>query len=94
MKKYLLLAFTLILALTIRAQEKFMWGVASAAYQIEGAYEADGKGKSNWDVYTNQYEVTKGFTKENQTANVSVNQYDRDQYMKDFALMKELGVRW
>ena len=94
MKKFLFIAFAATITLTVCAQEKFMWGVASAAYQVEGAYQADGKGKSNWDVYTNQYEVTKGFTKENQTANVSVNQYDRDQYMKDFALMKELGVTY
>lgn len=70
----------------------FMWGVASASYQVEGAYKADGKGLSNWDVYTNEFAVTKAFTKTNQTGNVSVNQYDRKQYLKDFALMKNLGV--
>ncbi len=69
-----------------------MWGVASASYQVEGAYKADGKGLSNWDVYTNDYQVTKVMGGENQTGNVSVNQYDRTQYLKDFALMKQLGV--
>ena len=73
-------------------KEPFAWGVASASYQVEGAYQADGKGLSNWDVYTNEYHITEAFTGKNQTGNVSVNQYDRTQYLKDFALMKALGV--
>ena len=44
--------------------KKFLWGVASASYQVEGAYQADGKGVSNWDVYTNTNHVTEEFTKE------------------------------
>jgi beta-glucosidase len=74
------------------SQQKFIWGVASASYQVEGAYQADGKGESNWDVYTNKYEVTKAVTGKNETGNIAVNQYDRTQYLKDFALMKQLGV--
>jgi beta-glucosidase len=76
----------------LSAQNKFIWGVASASYQVEGAYKEDGKGESNWDVYTNKYHVTASFTKTNQTGNVSVDQYHRAQYLKDFALMKRLGV--
>jgi len=30
----------------------FLWGSASAAYQVEGAWEADGKGKSVWDHFS------------------------------------------
>jgi 6-phospho-beta-glucosidase len=30
----------------------FLWGSASAAYQVEGAWNADGKGLSVWDVFT------------------------------------------
>ena len=72
--------------------KKFLWGVASASYQVEGAYQADGKGVSNWDVYTNTNHVTEEFTKDNQTGNVAINEYDRTQYLKDIALMKQLGV--
>jgi beta-glucosidase len=72
--------------------QPFLWGVASASYQVEGAYQADGKGLSNWDVYTNKYHVTQPITGEIQTGNVSINEYDRAQYMKDIALMKQLGI--
>ena len=30
---------------------EFLWGTASAAYQIEGAYNVDGRGNSIWDVF-------------------------------------------
>ncbi len=32
--------------------KNFLWGSASAAYQVEGAWNADGKGPSVWDVFT------------------------------------------
>jgi beta-glucosidase len=32
--------------------DDFAWGVASAAYQIEGAWNKDGKGPSIWDEFT------------------------------------------
>jgi len=98
MKRVLLLSAILIFStkILIKAQKpadpKFIWGVASASYQVEGAYQADGKGLSNWDVYTNQYHVTQMMTGEVQTGNVSINEYDRTQYLKDIALMKQLGV--
>ena len=33
-------------------KKDFMWGAASAAYQVEGAYNEDGKGLNVWDVYS------------------------------------------
>jgi len=70
----------------------FLWGVASAAYQVEGAWQEDGKGESKWDFFTNTIGVTQFTIGEKQTANVTINQYDREQYLKDIQLMKELGI--
>lgn len=92
MKKIFCVAVIAISLFKVNAQNKFLWGVASASYQVEGAYKADGKGVSNWDVYTNKYHITKPFCGQDQNANISVNQYDRKQYLQDFALMKKLGV--
>ena len=98
MKRILLLSVILVFStqIFVNAQTpkdpKFIWGVASASYQVEGAYQADGKGLSNWDVYTNQYHVTETMTGEVQTGNTAINEYDRTQYLKDITLMKKLGV--
>jgi beta-glucosidase len=74
------------------AKEPFLWGVATAAYQAEGAYQTDGKGESKWDFLTNKVGITQPMIGEKQTGNVAINLYDRTQYMKDIQLMKELGV--
>ena len=78
--------------LILKAQEPFVWAVASASYQVEGAYQEDGKGESNWDVYTNRYRITQPLTGKVQTGNIAIKAYDRTQYLKDIALMKALGV--
>jgi beta-glucosidase len=70
----------------------FLWGVASAAYQVEGGWQADGKGPSKWDIYTNRDHVTVPTTGKQETGNVAINQYSRDQYLKDIAMMRELGI--
>ncbi|MBO0929783.1 glycoside hydrolase family 1 protein [Fibrella aquatilis] len=95
MKNSLLLFGLLTCAtLTAQAQKKkpFFWGVATAAYQVEGAYQTDGKGESKWDFLTNKVGITQFTIGEKQTANVSINMYDRTQYLKDIQLMKQLGV--
>lgn len=81
-------------ALALHAQQKvpFLWGVASAAYQVEGAYQTDGKGESKWDFLTNKVGVTQFMIGEKQTGNVAANMYDRAQYLKDIRLMKQLGA--
>ena len=66
----------------------FLWGAATAAYQVEGGWQADGKGPSVWDVYTN----TDRMAANGETANVALNMYDRAQYLADIALLRELGV--
>jgi len=50
----------------------FWWGVASAAYQVEGAVKAEGRGPSIWDVLLHR--VT-GYTVANQTGDIADNQY-------------------
>ncbi len=71
---------------------RFLWGAASAAYQVEGAWQADGKGPSNWDVWTNRDQVTVPVTGKVETGNVAINAYDRAQYLEDIALMQRLGL--
>jgi beta-glucosidase len=72
--------------------DKFLWGTASAAYQVEGGYDADGKGLSNWDVYTNRDRITEAVIGKQETGNVACNTYSRDQYLADIGLMRELGA--
>ncbi len=92
----LFITFSLIVltGIGINAQKKnpFLWGIASAAYQVEGGYQADGKGESKWDFLTNKIGVTQFIIGKKETANVAINMYDRTQYLKDIQLMKKLGV--
>ena len=69
------------------ASGDFLWGAASASYQVEGAWQADGKGLSNWDVYTNRYRITEAVIGKQQTGNVAINAYDRKQYLADIKLI-------
>ena len=64
----------------------FYWGVATAAYQIEGSPDADGKGKSIWDTYAH----TPGKMKNNDTGDVAIDHYRR--YKEDVQIMKGLGA--
>jgi beta-glucosidase len=50
----------------------FWWGVASAAYQVEGAVKAEGRGPSIWDALLHR--VT-GYSVANETADIADNQY-------------------
>src|SRR5262245_5801098 len=59
----------------------FYWGVATSSYQIEGAWNEDGKGPSIWDTYTH----TPGHIKNNDTGDVANDHYHR--YKEDVALM-------
>lgn len=50
----------------------FLWGVAGAAFQIEGAPDVEGRGPSVWDVLTHRVQ---GYVKDNTTADVTDNGY-------------------
>ena len=67
--------------------ENFLWGSASAAYQIEGAYNIDGKGISNWDKFVR----IPGKTFKGTTGDIAVDHYHR--YKEDIALMAEMGLK-
>ena len=69
-----------------RFPEGFVWGAAAASYQIEGAWDTDGKGASVWDMF-----VRKGGTVlRDETGDVACDHYHR--YKEDVALMKEIGL--
>ena len=65
----------------------FVWGVATAAPQIEGAAFTDGKGESVWDRFSRQPEKVH----DNDRLDVACDHYNR--FEEDIALMRSLGVR-
>jgi beta-glucosidase len=64
----------------------FTWGVATAAYQIEGAVDEDGRGESIWDRFC----ATPGKVRAGETGAIACDFYHR--YPEDIALLRELGV--
>ncbi|MCY4778893.1 GH1 family beta-glucosidase [Sphingobacterium sp. UT-1RO-CII-1] len=66
--------------------DDFIWGVSTAAYQIEGAHNTDGKGASIWDTFVQK--KNKIFGK--QDANVACDFYNR--YAADLALMRRMNI--
>lgn len=65
--------------------EGFLWGAASAAAQVEGAWDAEGKAPSIWDVTTPKQ------VKHGESTHESCDHYHR--YKEDVAIMKELGLK-
>jgi beta-glucosidase len=65
----------------------FLWGCATASYQIEGAVNEDGRAPSIWDTFSR----TPGKTKEGATGDVATDHYHR--YKEDVQLLKALGVK-
>jgi beta-glucosidase len=70
----------------LRFPDGFLWGAATAAYQIEGAPDADGKGPSIWDTFSH----TPGKVFHGDTGDVACDSYHR--YPEDIALLQRLGV--
>lgn len=67
-------------------KKDFIWGVATAAYQIEGAENEGGRGKSIWDG-----EFTKGRVLGDMNGKTACDHYHR--YKEDVALLKNLGIK-
>ena len=70
----------------INFPKNFLWGVATASYQIEGAYNIDGKGESIWDRFTH----TPGKIKNNENGDTAVDHYHR--YNEDVKLMSDINM--
>ena len=70
-----------------RFPDGFLWGTATAAYQVEGAWKEDGKGESIWDRFTHTPGKVKGGT----TGDVACDQYHL--YAQDMALAKRLNQK-
>jgi beta-glucosidase len=67
--------------------EGFLWGCATAAYQIEGGAKEDGRGPSIWDTFSH----IPGKVFQNQTGDVADDHYHR--YKEDIGLLKSLGAK-
>jgi beta-glucosidase len=65
----------------------FVWGAATASYQIEGAWNEDGKGESIWDRFSH----TPGKVQDGDTGDVACDHYHR--WRDDIDLMKGLGLQ-
>ncbi len=67
--------------------EDFIWGAATSSYQIEGAWNADGKGESIWDRFSH----TPGKIENGDMGDVACDHYHR--WREDVALMKAIGLK-
>lgn len=66
--------------------ENFLWGTATASYQVEGAVDEDGRGASIWDTFSH----TPGKVYRGDTGDIACDQYHR--LDEDLDLMAELGL--
>jgi beta-glucosidase len=71
---------------TVAFPEGFLWGAATAAYQIEGAVDRDGRGPSIWDTFSH----TPGAILRGDTGDIACDHYDR--WEADLDLLSDLGV--
>src|SRR5690606_41568962 len=65
--------------------EDFLWGVATAAYQIEGAHNLDGKSPTVWDTFSHK----KGKIHKNQNGDIACDFYHR--YPEDIELIRQMN---
>ena len=65
----------------------FLWGAASASYQVEGAWNEDGKGESIWDRFSH----TPGKITQGHSGDTACDHYHR--WQEDIELMHQLGLK-
>ena len=70
----------------MKFSKDFLFGAASASYQVEGAWNEDGKGISNWDIFSK----IPGKTFEGTNGDVAIDHYHR--YKEDIKLMADIGL--
>lgn len=75
------------MAVKIKFPENFVWGAATASYQIEGAWNKHGKGESIWDRFSH----TPGHVLNDDTGDVANDHYHL--WRKDIRLMKQIGIQ-
>jgi len=75
------------MAQKIKFPENFIWGAATASYQIEGAWDKHGKGESIWDHFSH----TPGKIDQSDTGDVANDHYHL--WRKDIGIMKKLGLQ-
>ncbi len=71
----------------VKFPEGFVWGAATSSYQIEGAWNEDGKGESVWDRYAH----LPSRVHNNDTGDIACDHYHR--MAQDVRLMKDLGLK-
>ncbi len=74
-------------AQTVSFPPDFIWGAATSAYQIEGAWNEDGRGPSIWDTFSHQ----RGRVKTGETGDTATDHYHR--WAEDVALMSQIGLK-
>jgi beta-glucosidase len=70
-----------------RFPDGFLWGMATASYQVEGAWNVDGKGESIWDRFAH----TPGRIEDGANGDIACDQYHR--YKEDVAILKRLNQK-
>jgi beta-glucosidase len=75
------------LTMSNASTEPFLWGAATASYQIEGAIAEGGRAPSIWDIFAH----TPGKVERGDTGDVACDHYHR--YQEDVALMRDLGIQ-
>jgi beta-glucosidase len=72
---------------TLTFPKNFIWGIATSAYQIEGAWKKDGRGPSIWDTFSH----TSGKIANNENGDVAADHYHR--WKEDIALLSDMGIQ-
>ena len=68
--------------------KNFLWSAASAAYQVEGYTQADGRGETVWDYYLDELKLGEN----GDSGRDAIHFYDRTQYLRDIEIFKQIGL--